>query len=279
MTRRGWQSQSVGPLVLAPKEPSPSCRGRRGSGGERSPLPRCPPSPARRPPASAAVPGSEPSGQGLPPPPRLLASSSAPSGVSAPFLPRGGVGDSRESAFGCCAFSPRFFGVAEKFALRASDLLLHHPPAPMFKLVPSASLSGTCGRGRMGRASRQVGQHHEAVISGKDFGVPLQAQAGMRGRAEKMHTFQPFPNLCDHEEGCARRDWKILSLSPSAAVTLGLVGLPSLQVGWDQRFLDPHPTQTPGSQRYSLLSLRSPLPTQLAGCYARSSFIWFPPPG
>lgn len=137
------------------------------------------------------------------PPPRLPASSSAPSGVSEPSLPRGGVGGSRGSGLSAAAISlppSPASGLLRSLALRGSDSLPPHlPPSPTFKLLPASSLSGTCGAGP-GRESRQVGQHHGARIWGEDLRVPpASADRGERW-AEKVTSFSSSSNLCDQGE-------------------------------------------------------------------------------
>jgi hypothetical protein len=158
--------------------------GYRGQAGSGAPRPRCPRRPALRPPTSAAVPGSEPSGQGLPPPPRLLAASSAPSGVSAPPRKGGGVGGSGDAGLGPLrSLAPLLSSsrAAEKFGSPSSDLLLSPPPS--FRQLLSSSLRSTRGAGPSG-LTWQVDLCTQRRWESLE--LSLEKEAGLRGGLTKL---------------------------------------------------------------------------------------------
>lgn len=110
------------------------------------------------------------------PPPRLLASSSAPSGVSAPSLQRGGVGGSREPGLLAAALCRSLlcllgFWAAEKFGSEVLTCLRFISPYPP-RLSWFLPLRHVWGGARPGGEGWQVGQHHRERNWGEDVRVP-----------------------------------------------------------------------------------------------------------
>lgn len=134
------------------------------------------------------------------PPPRLPASSSAPSGVSAPSSPWEAGWEAPENQG--CRLLPFLFTLSapvppgcREVCLLETPTWFPPPPPPTFKLGPSSSLSSTCGAGPA--FGERAGGSPPGRIRGlgRTLELLLLQKEGMRGGLRKLLIFQPLPKV------------------------------------------------------------------------------------